>query len=509
MNNTKSLKWNASANFAGLGYTTIIGIVVLPLYLEYLGAEAFGLVGFFFVLQAWMQLFDMGMSPLLSRQTAQSRGRNIGYLELRRLLRSLELVFLIVAVIVVVGMATGNTWITNNWLNVTSLAPAQVADCILLMGAIIGLRFFSSLYRSGIQGMENQVGLNIANSILVTFRFIGALLLLMFVTQDITEFFLYQFAIGVFELLVLGIMFYRLVPSAEKIGVGFFWNTIKPVLPFAGGIAYTAIIWVVLTQLDKLILSNVLPLSTYGYFALVAVIATGISQIGAPISQAVLPRMTYLLSQGNEDDMLVLYRQSTQLMAVLMLPLTGIVALFSTELLFAWTGDRKAAEWAGPVLFWFALGNGVLAISAFQFYLQFAHGKLRMHVIYNSITAIVQIPVIIYVAYTYGAMGVAVTWFVLRLLSFIIWTPIVHNKFARGIHWPWLFKDVGPSFLMTMALLLFMVYFDFPFDDMKRSSIFATLIGAGLLLLLCNILVSSAARTLIYSSVSKYLANEK
>jgi len=505
---TKSLKWNASANFIGLGYTTVIGIIVLPLYLRYLGAEAFGLVGFFIVLQAWMQLFDMGISPLLSRQTAQIRGKNLGYLELKRLLRSLELIILILAVVISLSIAAGSTWITNNWLNVTSLDSVSVADCIVLMGAIIGVRFFASLYRSGIQGLERQVWLNIANIVLVTFKFVGALLLLHFVTRDIRSFFAYQLIIGVLESAVLAAMFYRFIPTTGKVGVKFFWSTLKPVLPFASGIAYAAVIWVLVTQLDKLILSNVLSLAEYGYFALVAIVAAGISQIASPVSQAILPRMTFLLSQGNEQDMLLLYRQSTQLIAVIILPLTGILALFSTELMFAWTGDRKAAEWAGPVLFWFALGNGILAISAFQFYLQYAHGKLKMHVIYSTIAACIQIPTIIYVAYEYGALGVALAWFLLRLVSFIIWTPIVHNRYAPGIHWPWLIKDIGPSFAMTSAILLVLTNINFSTDDMNRWSIFAALFGIGLLIILCNILVSRAPRNLVYGTARKYLAGD-
>ena len=503
-----SLKWNASANFIGLGYTTVIGIIVLPLYLQYLGAEAFGLVGFFIVLQAWMQLFDMGISPMLSRQMAQSRGQNIGYLELKRLLRSLELIVLVLAVVVSLSIAARSSWITHNWLNVTSLDSAKVADCIALMGAIIGFRFFASLYRSGIQGMEKQVRLNIANMILVTVKFVGALLLLHFITRDFRSFFVYQLFVGILESAILATMFYRFVPATDRVELKIFWDTLKPVLPFASGIAYATVIWVLVTQLDKLILSNVLPLPEYGYFALVAIVATGITQIGSPISQAILPRMTYLLSQDNEQGMLLLYRQSTQLMAVLILPLTGMIALFSTELLFAWTGDAKAAEWAGPILFWFALGNGILAISAFQFYLQFAHGQLKMHVIYNTILAVIQIPTIIYVAYEYGALGVALTWFLLRLISFLVWTPIVHTKFAPGIHWPWLFKDIGPSFAMTSVLLLVVMNIDFRFDAMSRLSIIVTLMGIGLLILLCNVLVSRAPRNLIYGTVSKYLASD-
>lgn len=503
MKNTSSLKKNTIANYIGLGYTITIAIVIFPLYLQYLGAEAFGLVGFFTVLQAWMQLLDMGMSPLLSRQAAQSRGQNIDFLELKKLLRSLELIVFILSLVVVLGITFSSSWIANHWLNVTSLALSEVAICIALMGSMIGLHFFTTLYRSGIRGMENQVQLNVANIVLVTLKFVGALLLLQFLTQDIVYFFVYQLIIGIIELSIMAVMFYRLIPTTGRVGLQFFWDTLKPVLPFAAGIAYAAVIWVLLTQLDKMILSTVLPLTEYGYFALVTVVATGILQISGPINQAILPRMTHLLSQGRERDMLILYRKSTQFMAVIMLPLSGMIALFSTELLFAWTGDRKAAEWAGPILFWFALGNGILTISAFQYYLQFAYGKLKMHVIYNTISASIQIPLIIYVAIEYGAIGVAIAWFYLRLIAFIIWTPIVHKKFSPGIHWPWLTKDITPVLVSTVVLLLLIEKINISFNGMGRVEVLSVLIGLGLIVLIINTIVSSASRSFLLASIRK------
>lgn len=505
---TRSLKWNASANFVGLGYTTLIGVAVFPLYLQYLGAEAFGLVGFFMVLQAWMQMFDLGMSPLLARQTAQARGQDTGYLELRRLLRSLELIVILIAVLVFCALVGGSYWIAENWLNVASLETDTVANCVVFMSAIVGFRSLASLYRSGVQGMEDQVRLNVSNILLNTLRFVGALLLLKFVTQDIMHFFIFQLAVGVLELLIMMALFYRTIPVTEKVGLAVNWSLLKPVLPFAGGMAYTVVIWTLVTQLDRLVLSNVLPLSEYGYYSLMAVVATGIGQIGTPIGQAILPRMTYLLSQGKPQDMLLLYRQSTQLMAAIILPLAAVIAFFSAELLFAWTGDRSAAEWAGPVLFWFALGNGVLAIGAFQFYLQFVHGNLKMHVIFNSIIAAVQIPLIIFAAYTYGVMAVAVTWFVLRLISFVIRTYVVHRKFAPGIHRSWLLDDIGPSFVMTAVLLVVVTRLNIPFEQMSRVSIFATLIGVGLVMLLCNIVASRAPRNLLVGAFTKRASNE-
>ena len=47
-----SLKANIGANYASQLYTTLIGIVLVPLYVKTMGGEAYGLVGFFAMLQA-------------------------------------------------------------------------------------------------------------------------------------------------------------------------------------------------------------------------------------------------------------------------------------------------------------------------------------------------------------------------------------------------------------------------------------------------------------------------
>lgn len=42
-----SIKRNAIANYIGQIYLTLSGILVVPLYIQHLGMEAYGLVGFF------------------------------------------------------------------------------------------------------------------------------------------------------------------------------------------------------------------------------------------------------------------------------------------------------------------------------------------------------------------------------------------------------------------------------------------------------------------------------
>ena len=97
-------------------------------------------------------------------------------------------------------------------------------------------------------------------------------------------------------------------------------------MPFAIGIAYTSGIWVFTTQLDKLMLSKLFTLSEFGYFSLVATVASGLAVLSGPISKAVLPRMTALLSQGKEVEMLNLYKLATRLVVCIITPITLILS---------------------------------------------------------------------------------------------------------------------------------------------------------------------------------------
>jgi O-antigen/teichoic acid export membrane protein len=68
------LKKNLIANYLGQGWTALMGLAFIPLYIKYLGIEAYGLIGLFAIIQAWLSLLDMGMTPMLGREMARSTG---------------------------------------------------------------------------------------------------------------------------------------------------------------------------------------------------------------------------------------------------------------------------------------------------------------------------------------------------------------------------------------------------------------------------------------------------
>jgi O-antigen/teichoic acid export membrane protein len=281
------LKKNILANYFGQFYSIIIGIVMVPFYLKYLGEEAYGLVGFFALMQSWMMLLDMGISPVLSREVAKVRSsiNEDAKIVFKKLLHSLEFLFVIIAFSIATLIFIYSNDISVKWLIVETIDVKTVSYCILLMGIMIALRFIITLYNSGITGAEAQVWQNIANMVIQTLKFVGVLFILEFISTDIKYFFEYQLVISILEFIIFSNKFYSIM-NIGNFKFYFSYSVIKPHIPFALGIAYTAGIWVFLTQFDKLLLSGILPLKEYGYFAIISLVANAIIQISSPISKS-------------------------------------------------------------------------------------------------------------------------------------------------------------------------------------------------------------------------------
>ena len=152
-----SLKKNVLASYVSQIYVTLIGIFMVPFYVKYMGVEAFGLVGFFAMLQAWFNLLDMGLTPTMARETARFNGGAADALSLRRLLRAMEGVFVGVAVLGGAAMVAGSGAIASSWLKVQQLPLIEVQHAIMLMAAIVALRWVCGLYQIGRASCRERV----------------------------------------------------------------------------------------------------------------------------------------------------------------------------------------------------------------------------------------------------------------------------------------------------------------------------------------------------------------
>lgn len=438
-----SIRRHIVANYVGQLYATLIGILLVPLYVRYMGVEAYGLVGFYTMLQGWFMLLDMGLTPTLGREAARFNGGAIGALELRRLLRALEGIFAVVAIAGAAALFAAADLVAGRWLRAQAIDVAEVRQALELMAVIVAMRGIGGLYRGAVVGFERIVWLSGFNVLVATLRFVLVVPYLAFVGATPTHFFAYQLGVTALETAVLIGQTYRLlppVPSGPQ--VRWAWQPLRTVWRFALGAAFTSAIWVVVTQTDKLVLSGLIPLTDYGYFTLAVLVASGIVLLASPISGAIQPRLTRLHAEGDEAALVRLYRAATQLAAVIAAPIVLVLAVFPLQVLTAWTGKADLAQHAAPMLRLYAVGNGLLALAAFPYYLQVARGELSLHVIGNLAFLVVFVPMLLLAVTRWGVVGAGYAWIAANLLPFATWLPLVHRRHLRGLHLGWMGRDI-------------------------------------------------------------------
>lgn len=446
-----SLKKNIVANYVSQIYVTLIGIVMLPFYLQYLGGEAYGLVGFFAMLQGWFLLLDMGLTPTMARETARFQGGGNDALSLRRLLRSLEGVFLVVALLGGACLILGADRIAGYWLKLEHLSRDEAANAIKLMVLAIALRWMGELYRGVIAGFERMVWLGVFNAAIATVRFVLVIPLFIWVGSGVGEFFLFQLCLAVVEAVVLMQKAYALLPVVTAGVTRWSWRPLGNIMEFSLAMAFASVVWVSVSQTDKLLLSGLLSLADYGWFSLTVMAASGVIMLTNPIVAALLPRLAALHAQGDDANLLLLYRKATQWVGLLAWPVCWVLACQAERVLWIWTGDTHLATQAAPTLCLYALGNGAMALGAFPYYLQFAKGQLRLHLVGTGLFVLVLLPCLIWAASLYGAVGAGWTWLAVNVLYFALWIPIAHARHAPGMHARWLLRDVAP--IASLALV--------------------------------------------------------
>jgi hypothetical protein len=161
---------NLIANYGGKLWSIASIYLFVPLYIKYLGVDAYGIIAFHSALLGLIFVADAGMSTAFAREVAK---HNLERSELATLLRSLELVYLVIFLAGTVGISS--EWIASNWLKSHGdLSASLISTCIILMGCLASIQVSMSLYNGGLMGSDRhavangfQIGFSMARSGLV------------------------------------------------------------------------------------------------------------------------------------------------------------------------------------------------------------------------------------------------------------------------------------------------------------------------------------------------------
>jgi len=467
------IRRNLIANFAGQGWVALMGFVFVPFYLKFIGPEGYGLVGFFVLLSSTAALLDGGLGVTATRQTAALIDENSeAKASTVSLLQTIECLFWLGAGLIGITVGLLSPLIATHWLKVETVRIPEVTSGLRLMAATLVVQFPIAFYSGCLVGSQQQVRLNVIHSVSATLRGLGAVLALWLIAPTVQTFFSWQFVVSFATVLALRVSCWRKLggqPNTKRFDL----DALRRVGRFTAEVGGINVFGFLLTQVDKVILSKILPLQSFGYYTLAWTLGTFAYRLSSPVFNAYYPRMTQLVTAGGREnfshlqqktELVNVYLKASRVMAVVTVPFSVWLAFFSKELLALWTRNPAVAEAAGGALALIALGtmcNGVMHI---PYGLQLASGWTALVFWQNLIAVLLFVPLTYYFGIHYGLTGAAVPWLLLNVGYLLISAPLMYKVLLNNAKWNWYRAAVLFPLLQAICLVGVFHYFSTQFD---------------------------------------------
>jgi len=494
------IKRNAMANFAGRIWSNVLSIAFVPVYLHFLGVEAYGLVGFAATLQAILILLDVGFGAAMLRELARLSAIPGSAREQRDTVRTLELIYAAIAFAGGSAVSLLAPLIATRWVHPQHLSNQAVTTSIRIIGLMMAMQYLYVLYEVALMALQRQVFANMILAVSGTVRAGGTVLVLWLFSRTIQAFMLTQALTWVAAMVVMRTVLWRSMPRAEERAT--FRRSIVSVLwKYAAGTFGIALSTAIFYQIDKVLLSRMLTLTVFGYYMLAQSVAGVLWSVVSPISNAVFPRLSQLAVLNEDAELRTLYHGAAQSMTALLVPLGIVLAFFSYDAILIWTHDPVVASNAAPIAAFASIGIVAIGLADVSHYLRLAYGWVSLSLKTKLILLAAMLPVLLLAIFHYGAIGAACGWAAVNVAYLVVTVPITHRRLLRGAFADWAITDtiIPTAAAVAVAALARMVI---PRDGPMLLHL-AQVAAAGLLVLAATALSAPIVRRFLFARVSR------
>jgi O-antigen/teichoic acid export membrane protein len=488
------IRKNIAANFVSQGLTVALAFAFVPVTIRFLGIAAYALIGFSATLQSVFVLLDLGLSSTLNREMATLSARSDSAQQMRDVLRTFEVVYWFVAALIATVVVLSAPYVAHHWMRSSQLSPEVIQSAIKIMGLVLAIQWPFSLYAGGLLGLQKQVFLSVLNATYAVLRNVGAVLILWLVSPTVQAFFLWQILTALLQTTVALQGLWNAMPSTAC-RAKFRFELIHQSRHFAAGMTGITLTALLITQLDKIILSKTLSLEAFGYYVLAGNVATAPFFFVGPVFAALYPHFTQLVAAEAHERLRAVYHQSCQFLAAVTLPIAAVVSVFAGDIIFVWTNDRMIAAQAHLILTLLAFGSVLNGLMNLPYALQLAHRWTGLSLNINVVAVSVLAPLMAVMSVWYGATGAASVSILINVACLVAGIHFMHRRLLKGQRLQWYLGDILPAFVSSAlaALLCFAVA---P-SQLMRGPLLAMLVVVTLIVMAASLFTTPVTRRAI------------
>ena len=442
---TSNILWNLS----GQGVLLLLGLLAVRFIFKQLGADAFGLILFAQTAAVVMvALFDLGISATITREVATRLAGERGYVI--DLLRTATLIYWSAYLLLVVGLIVVTPALVTHWIHLKTIDVGTATQVMRILGCGALLTLPRSLYASLFRGMQEMAYNNLIEAGALAMQQLGIIAILAWAGArwQMTGVALWFGASYALSLVAYIVAARRFVPG-RALMPGYSAAVLQRNLGYGGQMMSNSALAIVHSQLDKVLVSKLMPIGTLGTYGFAATLVAGMARVTSSIVQAAFPSFSGLHARLERGGLIRQYQRVHELTVVATAPLFAALAFAGAPVL-TYVFDAAIARALMAPLILLCLGSYMNATLSAPYTLSVAMGRPQIAVRQNVLALFVVVPVAVALVIRFGIVGAGASWVVYHLFAYAYGLPRICRE---CIHQPVLswYRHAGKAFGLIAA----------------------------------------------------------
>ncbi|MEW8507348.1 MAG: flippase [Candidatus Thiodiazotropha sp.] len=460
----KNVVWN----LLSIGVPFLVAIITIPILIDAIGKDRFGLLAISWMFVGYFSLFDFGLGRALTVLVARCLGENRQD-DIPGLVWTALTLMAVLGVIGfgIISMLT--PWLVGSVLKVPPELQQETSKAFYLLSLSIPFVILTVGLR-GVIAAYQQFGMLTAIRIpMGIFTFVGPVAVLPFSIS------LYP----IVAVLVVGrfiavlahlLLMLRIVPEVAyryRLDVA----QLRPLLGFGGWMTVSNLVVPLMVSMDRFVIGAVLSVTAVAFYTTPFEIVFRLLVIPTAFAAVLLPAQSTTLAIEKGDERrysAVLFNKGLSYIYIVLFPLLLLISVFSYDGLKLWVGEEFASN-GFMVMQWLVVGALLYGLSQVPFSLLQSAGHPDWAAKLHLLELPVYIAVLWWALTNYGILGAAVVWtlrawvdaLVLYALSLILIPEC---------------RTSAPGFGISMIIAVILFFLATQFDDLLGKSMFVIVV---------------------------------
>lgn len=438
----KSLRGSTLANLAARVVSAMLALFAIPILVRTLGAEAYGLVGLGLAMEALFGLLDFGLSSSVNREVARNLAARSATQTNRDLLRTLEVVYWPIALVILLLVAGGGGWLSEHLVRTVTLSEETVQFAFVMLALSLAARWPISLYQGVLRGVEAQILMNATRIVGSVARVAGGVAAVLIISPSIRVFFIVDILGSVLELMLVTTAAWKALPKGTR-SARFNKAFIRSIWRYALGFTALSMLIQLLYWSGIFVVARYLPLNEVGFYSVALSLTAIIMYVPYAIHSATFPRFAGEAQRRDMDSFATTFHQAL-FVSTLWSVIVGMpILFFGTDILYLWTRSWSVATMGGMSASLLALGYLLHQYWSVHYVALTAAGRFRSPLLLTACVVPLSMIATLKAVTAAGAPGAAATWAIANALLAIGYISYAQRDTAASALTAWSFRPLA------------------------------------------------------------------